>query len=87
MTDQYLEETKRIAKAIKEIQKKADSLISQGKVDRLYVCAALMAVTSQMYLEALGPREASYLFNSVAETFDFLVHLQDYEGLKKVTIH
>ena len=59
----------------------------RSKVDRLYVCAALMAVTRQMYLEALGPREASYIFGAVADTFDFIVHLQDYDDMKKVTIH
>ena len=37
--------------------------------DYLQVCGALLAVTRNMYVEALGPYDAALIFETVAQSF------------------
>ena len=54
----------------------------------MLVCSALMAVTRNMYVSALGPHDASRMFKVVSDSFiaveDLLNQFRQYE---KPTIH
>ena len=56
MRKQDLENVKIISDAMQEIDTLATSLIKRPE-DALLVCAALMAVTRQRYIETLGPSQ------------------------------
>ena len=52
--------------------------------DRLLVASALMAVTRNLYLETLGPRDTAHIFAGIVESFDIMEEMiQQY----KPTIH
>jgi len=54
----------------------------------LQVCGALLAVTRNMYVEALGPVGASRMFQEVANTFMIQEELLDqFYPEEKPTIH
>ena len=52
--------------------------------DKLLVASALMAVTSNLYVEAICPRDTAHIFATIVESFDMMEDmLQQY----KPTIH
>ena len=56
--------------------------------DFLQVCGALLAVTRNMYVEALGPFDASRMFEAVANSFHFQENLIEvFRDGEKPTIH
>ena len=76
---------KKISDSMQEIDELAKSL-SKKSEDKLLVCAALLAVTRQHYIEALGEEHTSFIFQSVVESFDYLNgHEGDLDS--PVTIH
>jgi hypothetical protein len=66
--DQLKNKIEKIAIAMKKIEEVATSEIN-SKEDYLQVCGALLAVTRNMYVEALGPVGACRMFQEVANTF------------------
>ena len=78
----------KIASAMKRIEEAA---ISQIKTEDEYlqVCGALLAVTRNMYVEALGPQGAARMFQEVANTFMIQEELinEFYYDEEKPTIH
>ena len=62
---------KKISDSMQEIDELAKNL-SKKSEDKLLVCAALLAVTRQHYIEALGEEHTSFIFQSVVESFDYL---------------
>ena len=58
----------KIASTMKKIEEVANSEITT-KEEYLQVCGALLAVTRNMYVEALGPQGAARMFQEVANTF------------------
>ena len=66
--DQLKNKIEKIASAMKKIEEVATSEIN-SKDEYLQVCGALLAVTRNMYVEALGPVGASRMFQEVANTF------------------
>jgi hypothetical protein len=62
---------KKISDAMQEIDTLAKTLSNESE-DKLLVCAALLAVTRQNYIEALGDEQTSFIFQSVVESFDYL---------------
>ena len=62
---------KKISDSMQEIDELAKSS-SKKSEDKLLVCAALLAVTRQHYIEALGEAHTSFIFQSVVESFDYL---------------
>ena len=56
--------------------------------DYLQVCGALLAVTRNMYVEALGPVDTSRMFEAVAQSFHIQEELVEFfrEG-EKPTLH
>ena len=76
-----------------KIVKINDTMIALEKVaraqmktdeDKLLVASALMAVTRNLYVETLGPRDTAHIFAGIVESFDIMEEmLQQY----KPTIH
>ncbi len=77
----------KIASAMKKFEDLANSEIT-GKEDYLQVCGAMLAVTRNMYVEALGSEGTARMFQEVANTFiiqeELIEQFYDYE---KPTIH
>jgi|TARA_R110002020_G_scaffold290433_1_gene505923 hypothetical protein len=69
---------------MQELDQLARSLVKNPE-DALLVCAALMAVTRQHYVEELGSEQTSFIFQSVVESFDFMTALE--QEFKQHTIH
>ena len=56
--------------------------------DYLKVCGALLAVTRNMYVEALGPYDTARMFEAVAHSFNVQEELLEViRGGEKPTIH
>ena len=63
---------------------KVDSSQIKTDEDKLLVASALMAVTRNLYVEAVGPRDTAHIFATIVESFDMMEDmLQQY----KTTIH
>jgi hypothetical protein len=77
----------KIASAMKKFEDLANSEIT-SKEDYLQVCGAMLAVTRNMYVEALGSHGAARMFQEVANTFmiqeELIEQFYDYEN---PTIH
>jgi len=77
----------KIATAMKKIEKVAQGEITNPE-EYLQVCGALLAVTRNMYVEALGPHGAARMFQEVANTFIIQEELLDqFYPDEKPTIH
>ena len=76
---------KKISDAMQEIDALAKALTGKSK-DKLLVCAALLAVTRQNYVETLGEEHTSFIFQSVVESFDYLNGYGEDRDLP-ITIH
>ena len=59
--DQLKNKIEKIASAMKKIEEAASSEIN-SQDEYLQVCGALLAVTRNMYVEALGPQGAARMF-------------------------
>ena len=75
---------KKISDSMQELDQLARSLVKNPE-DALLICAALMAVTRQHYVEELGSEQTSFIFQSVVESFDFMTALE--QEFKQHTIH
>ena len=65
------------------VEKAARSQIKTDE-DKLWVASALMAVTRNLYVETVGPRDTAHIFATIVESFDMMEDmLQQY----KPTIH
>ena len=82
---QEVKAVKKISDSMQELDELARSLIKSPE-EALLVCAALMAVTRQHYIDALGSEQTSFVFQSVVESFDFMTALEQ-EINKTHTIH
>ena len=78
----------KIASAMKKFEEVAHSEINSNE-EYLQVCGALLAVTRNMYVEALGSHGAARMFQEVANTFMIQEELleQYYTDEEKPTIH
>ena len=85
MRKQDLENVKIISDAMQEIDTLATSLIKRPE-DALLICAALMAITRQRYIETLGPSQTSFIFQAVVDSFEFMT-MVEREMTKPITIH
>jgi len=77
----------KISESMQKIEEAARSEINTTE-DYMLVCSSLMAVTRNMYIEALGPQDTVQMFEAVADsiiaTDEMLKQFQDYP---KPTIH
>ena len=67
-----------------KIVKINDTMIALEKVartqiktneDKLLVASALMAVTRNLYVEAVGPRDTAHIFATVVDSFEMMEEL------------
>ena len=86
-TDKIKKQLEKLSTVMQRIEQVAKEEIN-CREDFLQVCGALLAVTRNMYVEALGPYDTARMFEAVAHSF----HVQE-ELLKiihngeKPTIH
>jgi len=52
--------------------------------DKLLVASALMAVTRNLYVEAVGPRDTAHIFATIVDSFNIM---EDMLRQHKPTIH
>ena len=77
----------KIASAMKKFEEAAQSEINNNE-EYLQVCGALLAVTRNMYVEALGSHGAARMFQEVANTFMIQEELLDqFYPEEEPTIH
>lgn len=78
----------KIANSMKAIEDVAASHI-KNEEDYLQVCGAMLAVTRNMYVSALGVEGAARMFEEIANTFIIQEDIlnQMYYGEPKPTIH
>ena len=61
----------KISKAMETFEKAARGQIKTDD-DKLLVASALMAVTRNLYVEAVGPRDTAHIFASIVHSFDVM---------------
>ena len=85
---QLKNKVEKIASSMKKIEDAAHSEIN-SEDEYLQVCGALLAVTRNMYVEALGPQGAARMFQEVANTFMIQEQLinEFFYDEEKPTIH
>ena len=87
-TDKIKRQIEKLSTVMQRVEKLAKEEISSPE-DFLQVCGALLAVTRNMYVEALGPVDTSRMFEAVAQSFHIqeeLIEVFQRDG-KPPTIH
>ena len=86
-TDKIKKQLEKLSTVMQKVEQLAKDEISSPE-DFLQVCGALLAVTRNMYVEALGPFDASRMFEAVAQSFHIQEELVEFfrEG-EKPTLH
>ena len=86
-TDKIKRQLEKLSTVMQKIEQVAKEEISSNE-DYLQVCGALLAVTRNMYVEALGPVDTSRMFEAVAQSFHIQEELIEFfrEG-EKPTLH
>ena len=86
-TDKIKKQLEKLSTVMQKIEQVAKEEIRSNE-DYLQVCGALLAVTRNMYVEALGPFDASRMFEAVAQSFHIQEELIEFfrEG-ESPTIH
>ena len=86
-TDKLKKELEKISTVMQKVEEIARSEINNQE-DYLRVCGAILAVTRNMYVEALGPFDAAKMFQAVADSFNLQEDiLQLFKNEKGPTIH
>ena len=73
----------KISKAMETFEKAARAQI-QTDDDKLLVASALMAVTRNLYVEAVGPRDTAHIFATIVDSFNIMEEMLEQH---KPTIH
>ena len=77
----------KISDSMQKIQELVDSEIKKPE-DMMLVCSALMAVTRNMYVAALGPDDTARMFKEVSKSFHAMEDLLNrFRLIEKPTIH
>ena len=77
----------KIADTMHKVEQIARSQIKTHE-DYMLVCSSLMAVTRNMYLEALGPQDTMHMFQAVADSVIATEEmLQQFKTEEKPTLH
>ena len=86
-TDKIKKQLEKLSTVMQRVEQVAKEEISSNE-EYLQVCGALLAVTRNMYVEALGPFDASRMFEAVAQSFHIQEELVEFfrEG-ESPTIH
>jgi len=88
--DQMDKIKKQLEKLSSVMQKVEDLAASEihTEEDYLQVCGAMLAVTRNMYIRALGPEDTARMFATVADSFMIQEDiLHSFPRMEKPTIH
>jgi len=85
--DKVKKELEKLSFVMHKVEQAAREEINSTE-EFLQVCGAMLAVTRNMYVEALGPIDASKIFQTVAESFGIQDEvLEIFRNVEKPTIH
>ena len=87
-TDKIKKQLEKLSTVMQRIEQVAKEEVNSPD-DYLKVCGALLAVTRNMYVEALGPYDTARMFEAVAQSFHIqedLIEVFQRDG-KPPTIH
>ena len=86
-TDKVKKQLEKLSTVMQQVENVARSNIGSEE-DFLQVCGAMLAVTRNMYAEALGPLDASRVFQAAADSFGITEDILDiFRNESKPTIH
>jgi len=86
-TDKVKKQIEKLSTVMQRIEQVAKEEITSPE-DYLQVCGALLAVTRNMYVEALGPFDTARMFEAVANTFQIQEELMEvFHRDGKPTLH
>ena len=86
-SDRIKKQLEKLSTVMQRVEQLAKEEISSPE-DFLQVCGALLAVTRNMYVEALGPVDTSRMFEAVAHSFHIQEELLEViHGGVKPTLH
>ena len=86
-TDKVKKQLEKLSTVMQHVENVARSNIGSEE-DFLQVCGAMLAVTRNMYAEALGPVDASRVFQAAADSFGITEDILDiFRNESKPTIH
>ena len=86
-TDKVKKQLEKLSSVMQQVEEVARSNIKSDE-DVLQVCGAMLAVTRNMYADALGPVDASKVFPAAADSFGITVEiLEMLRNEPKPTIH
>ena len=86
-TDKIKKQLKKLGTVMQRIEQVAKEEVNSPD-DYLKVCGALLAVTRNMYVEALGPYDTARMFEAVAHSFNVQEELLEVvRGGVKPTLH
>jgi len=85
--DKVKKELEKLSAVMQKVEQAAREEI-HSQEEFLQVCGAMLAVTRNMYVEALGPIDSSRIFQSVADSFGVQEEVLDiFRNAEKPTIH
>ena len=86
-TDKIKKQLEKLGTVMQKVEEAARNEINSPD-DYLKVCGALLAVTRNMYVEALGPYDTARMFEAVAHSFHVQEELLEViRGGVKPTLH
>ena len=86
-TDKIKRQIEKLSTVMQRVEQLAKEEISSPE-DFLQVCGAMLAVTRNMYVEALGPYDTARMFETVAHSFHVQENLIEvFRDGEKPTIH
>ena len=86
-TDKIKKQLEKLSTVMQRIEQVAKEEVNSPD-DYLKVCGALLAVTRNMYVEALGPYDTARMFEAVAHSFHVQEELLEViRGGVKPTLH
>ena len=87
-TDKIKKQLEKLSTVMQKVEQVAKDEI-KTREDYLQVCGALLAVTRNMYVEALGPYDTARMFEAVAQSFNIqedIIEVFRRDG-EKPTLH
>ena len=86
-TDKVKKQLEKLSSVMQQVEEVARSNIKSDE-DVLQVCGAMLAVTRNMYADALGPLDASRVFHAAADSFGITEEILElFRHQPKPTIH
>ena len=86
-TDKVKKQLEKLSSVMQQVEEVARANISSDE-DVLQVCGSMLAVTRNMYADALGPLDASRVFHAAADSFSVTEDILDvFRREPKPTIH